>query len=30
MTIHAHPTLGEIVMEATESALGNAIHQMNK
>ncbi|GED13561.1 dihydrolipoyl dehydrogenase [Aneurinibacillus migulanus] len=29
-TIHAHPTLGEIVMEAAESALGRAIHQVNK
>jgi dihydrolipoamide dehydrogenase len=26
LTIHAHPTLGEIVMEAAESALGQAIH----
>ena len=24
--IHAHPTLGEILMEASESALGKAIH----
>ncbi len=30
LTIHAHPTLGEIVMEAAEGALGQAIHQMNK
>lgn len=30
LTIHAHPTLGEIVMEAAEGALGHAIHQMNK
>jgi dihydrolipoamide dehydrogenase len=29
LTIHAHPTLGEIVMEAAESALGQAIHQAN-
>ncbi len=25
-TIHAHPTLGEIVREAAEVALGHAIH----
>ncbi|WP_134701401.1 dihydrolipoyl dehydrogenase [Ammoniphilus sp. YIM 78166] len=30
LTIHAHPTLGEIVMEAAEGALGHAIHQINK
>lgn len=30
LTIHAHPTLGEIVNEAAEAALGNAIHIMNK
>ncbi|MBO9609261.1 MAG: dihydrolipoyl dehydrogenase [Paenibacillaceae bacterium] len=30
LTIHAHPTLGEIVMEAAEAALGHAVHQMNK
>lgn len=30
LTIHAHPTLGEIVMEAAEGALGYGIHQMNK
>jgi dihydrolipoamide dehydrogenase len=30
LTIHAHPTLGEMVMEAAEGALGQAIHQMNK
>lgn len=28
LTIHAHPTLGEIVMEAAETALGRPIHQM--
>jgi len=27
LTIHAHPTLGEMVMEAAESALGLPIHQ---
>ncbi|WP_096154797.1 MULTISPECIES: dihydrolipoyl dehydrogenase [Bacillus] len=26
MTIHAHPTLGEITMEAAEVAMGNPIH----
>jgi dihydrolipoamide dehydrogenase len=26
MTIHAHPTLGEIAMEAAEAALGSPIH----
>lgn len=30
LTIHAHPTLGEIVMEAAEGALGHSVHQMNK
>lgn len=30
LTIHAHPTLGEMVMEAAEVALGQAIHQINK
>ncbi|HJV45004.1 MAG TPA: dihydrolipoyl dehydrogenase [Bacillota bacterium] len=30
LTIHAHPTLGEMVMEAAEGALGHAIHQVNK
>ena len=28
-TIHPHPTLGEILMEACEAALGKAIHVMN-
>lgn len=28
LTIHAHPTLGEIVMETAEDALGRAIHQI--
>jgi dihydrolipoamide dehydrogenase len=28
LTIHAHPTLGEMVMEAAEGALGHAIHQV--
>ncbi|QQK80665.1 dihydrolipoyl dehydrogenase [Salicibibacter cibi] len=28
MTIHAHPTLGEITMEAAEVALGTPIHSM--
>ncbi|AOV08396.1 dihydrolipoyl dehydrogenase [Sporosarcina ureilytica] len=28
MTIHAHPTLGEITMEAAEVALGKPIHMM--
>lgn len=30
LTIHAHPTLGETVMEAAEAALGRAIHQLGK
>ncbi|MCI3923875.1 dihydrolipoyl dehydrogenase [Paenibacillus sp. TRM 82003] len=30
LTIHAHPSLGEIVMEAAEGALGHSVHQMNK
>ncbi len=29
-TIHPHPTLGEVVMEAAEVALGKAIHLPNK
>lgn len=29
-TIHAHPSLGEIIMEAAEGALGQAIHQVSK
>jgi len=29
-TIHAHPTLGEIVHEASEDALGLAIHKMGR
>lgn len=28
LTIHAHPTLGEIVMEAAEGALGLGVHQL--
>jgi dihydrolipoamide dehydrogenase len=28
LTIHAHPTLGEITMEAAETALGHPIHQI--
>ncbi len=28
MTIHAHPTLGEITMEAAEVVLGKPIHMM--
>ncbi|MGD8606296.1 MAG: dihydrolipoyl dehydrogenase [Myxococcales bacterium] len=30
LTIHPHPTLGEGVMEAFKSALGEAIHVMNR
>ena len=30
MTIHAHPTLGEITMETAEVALGNPIHIIAK
>lgn len=30
MTIHAHPTLGEISMEAAEVALGKPIHMITK
>jgi dihydrolipoamide dehydrogenase len=30
LTIHAHPTLGEMVGEAAEAGLGHAIHQINK
>src|SRR5699024_3701765 len=28
LTIHAHPTLGEITMEAAEVALGTPVHMM--
>ncbi|WP_068774223.1 dihydrolipoyl dehydrogenase [Paenibacillus sp. FJAT-26967] len=30
LTIHAHPTLGEIVAEAAEGALGHPIHMLGK
>ncbi|RKN84872.1 dihydrolipoyl dehydrogenase [Paenibacillus ginsengarvi] len=30
LTIHAHPTLGEIVMDAAEGALGHPIHMIAK
>ncbi|RNB91723.1 dihydrolipoyl dehydrogenase [Brevibacillus fluminis] len=30
LTIHAHPTLGELTMEAAELALGHPIHVLNK
>ncbi|MBO8162623.1 MAG: dihydrolipoyl dehydrogenase [Brevibacillus sp.] len=30
LTIHAHPTLGEMVMEAAELAAGHPIHVLNK
>ncbi|UFJ42268.1 dihydrolipoyl dehydrogenase [Brevibacillus humidisoli] len=30
LTIHAHPTLGEMMMEAAELALGHPIHVLNK
>ncbi|WP_409346534.1 dihydrolipoyl dehydrogenase [Paenibacillus sp. MBLB4367] len=30
LTIHAHPTLGEVVMEASEVALGHPIHMLGK
>ncbi|NCG22228.1 MAG: dihydrolipoyl dehydrogenase [Rhodobacterales bacterium] len=30
LTIHAHPTLGEAVMEAAKAALGEAIHIINR
>lgn len=30
LTIHAHPTLGEVTMEAAEAALGRAIHTLAK
>jgi dihydrolipoamide dehydrogenase len=30
LTIHAHPTLGELTMEAAEGALGQAIHQLKR
>jgi dihydrolipoamide dehydrogenase len=30
LTIHAHPTLPEVLMEAAEGILGHAIHMVNK
>ncbi|PZN13112.1 MAG: hypothetical protein DIU69_01415, partial [Bacillota bacterium] len=30
LTIHAHPTLSEAVMEAAEASLGHAIHVLGK
>ena len=30
LTIHAHPTLGEIVLDAVEVALGHPIHAIAK
>ena len=30
LTIHAHPTLGEIVLDAVEMALGHPIHAISK
>ncbi|MFC0212515.1 dihydrolipoyl dehydrogenase [Paenibacillus chartarius] len=30
LTIHAHPTLGEMVMDAAEGALGHPIHTLGK
>lgn len=30
LTIHAHPTLSESLMEAAEGVMGNAIHTVNK
>jgi dihydrolipoamide dehydrogenase len=30
LTIHAHPTLGEIVLDAAEVALGHPIHAIGK
>ena len=30
MTIHAHPTLGEISMEAAEVVMGQPIHMITK
>ncbi|WP_018131553.1 dihydrolipoyl dehydrogenase [Effusibacillus pohliae] len=30
LTIHAHPTLGEMVMEAAENALGQGVHTLTK
>jgi dihydrolipoamide dehydrogenase len=30
LTIHAHPTLSEVTMEAAEAALGHGIHSLSK
>jgi dihydrolipoamide dehydrogenase len=29
-TIHAHPTLSEVLMEATNAALGQCVHAVNR
>ena len=29
-TIHAHPTLSEVLMEAANAALGQAVHAVNR
>jgi dihydrolipoamide dehydrogenase len=30
LTVHAHPTLAEAVMEAAKASLGEAIHMLNR
>ncbi len=30
LTIHPHPTLGEVVMEAAKAAIGEAVHMLNR
>lgn len=30
LTIHAHPTLSEVILEAVEGALGHSVHQLAK
>jgi dihydrolipoamide dehydrogenase len=30
LTVHAHPTLGEVTMEAAEAALGHAVHILQR
>ncbi len=30
LTVHVHPTLSEVIMEAAENALGKAIHIQNR
>jgi dihydrolipoamide dehydrogenase len=30
LTVHPHPTLSEVVMEAAKATLGEAVHMLNR